>query len=99
MALKGNSLIVGVLALFLAFSTISAWAITADELLKQLEEEKVLSPEKAEKIKQKGKEADKKAAQDTWKAKWDNGLKVYRADGQFDVSVGGRIHLDFANIS
>jgi phosphate-selective porin OprO and OprP len=95
----GKLLIIVVLAIFIAISPGSAFAITADSLLQLLEEEQVVSPSKAQVIKQKAKEMEKKEAKDIWKAKWDNGLTVYREDGNFEVSVGGRIHLDFANIS
>lgn len=95
----GKSLILGFLLLVLALSQGAALAITADELLKQLEEERVLTPEKAAKIREKGKEVDKKEAVKKWIVKCDNGLKIQSGDGQNEIGIGGRLHIDFANIS
>ena len=95
---RGKLLLIGILALFLAMSPGSAFALSADELLKLLEEEQVVTPQKAETIKQKAKKVEKEKP--SWKAYWkEGGLTVERTDGQFKVRVGGRLQLDFASIS
>lgn len=60
MVLRGISLVGAMLALCLAFSPVSAWALSPDELLNLLVDEKVISPEKAEKIKQKAQVIEKR---------------------------------------
>lgn len=47
------------LSFFLAFSPGAAWALSAEELLDLMVEEKVITPDKAEKIKQKARSIDK----------------------------------------
>ena len=59
MIFRRKAVVGGILALFMVFSAGYAWALSADALLDLMVDEKVISPTKAEKIKQKARKIEK----------------------------------------
>ena len=60
MIFRRKAVVGGILALFMVFSAGYAWALSADALLDLMVDEKVISPAKAEKIKQKARKIEKR---------------------------------------
>ncbi len=84
-------------------------AAEAEALLDLLQEEKVITADQAEKMKKKLAKIQEekklevakieKAKEPDWKAFWKDGLNIQSKDGKNKIKAGGRIQVDFANIS
>jgi phosphate-selective porin OprO/OprP len=70
-----------------------------DELLAQAQREQSAAAERAAEVAAAAETPPVSAGPESWSTKWDNGIKLERADGAYKLRFGGRIQLDGAVIS